>query len=504
MRRACADEKLADLERRSTGRDSSSNWLRRCRRPIPSSSTPIGNRSRQRQSLADQIIESVLTSKTDVPPVHVVLTKVESNSVKEEAIDGEYETSKRKDIAADTTITLPGGTVLRIGEERPELNKPGRKRKGEFVIKEVIESKRPVRNRKFPARFKRSPDKKVISTALKTARKRLNVERIQIPTKVLPKQIKIEAASTTINNNHVSKMESAGDKPPTVPQTIQPQPNIQNGIITADQSMIKAIALTTSNNGNGRMTIVGNATTRRPSKSDDKCDGTIHQVKAENIATVITVNPISVTNNTVQAAPQVALIQTTNNGSNTVFAQSTPTIVVAQHSQRKTTPSTPFLMNDILKSSTSSEKKQEARTTTTVPQVQVQYAQTPAVSSSASIVHQSQHRPPVIAPNNVRTNPSAQQPLHRKSVHEQTIRQAQQSHATIARGGSGRSQENKIIQPHRPTYSRPTLTPPDRRTMVSPRTQPHSPIGNPRQSPQMRTPQTIILPQIPVSIFPPP
>lgn len=248
------------------------------------------------------------------------------------------------------------------------------------------------------------------------------------------------------------------------------------------------------------MTIVGNATTRRPSKSDDKCDGTIHQVKAENIATVITVNPISVTNNTVQAAPQVALIQTTNNGSNTVFAQSTPTIVVAQHSQRKTTPSTPFLMNDILKSSTSSEKKQEARTTTTVPQVQVQYAQTPAVSSSASIVHQSQHRPPVIAPNNVRTNPSAQQPLHRKSVHEQTIRQAQQSHATIARGGSGRSQENKIIQPHRPTYSRPTLTPPDRRTMVSPRTQPHSPIGNPRQSPQMRTPQTIILPQIPTTL----
>jgi len=458
-----------------------------------------------RQSLADKIIDSVLTSKTDLKPVHVVL----DSPIKSEVEEVELTTSKKKaETPMDTTITLPGGTVLRIGEERPELNKPGRKRKGELVIKEVIESKRPTRNRKFPAKFRRSPDKKAISTALKTARKRLNVERVLIPSppKIVPKQIKIEATTninttnpqptTTklLNNNHISKVEVTK---PVVPVT---QSHIQNGIMSGE---IKAISLTTTNSTNGRMAIVGTATPtavqhRRLSK-DDKCDSTStpvhHQVKAENVATVITVNPISVTHAVPNAQP-LALIQTTNNGSNTVFAQSTPTIVVAPASRNKT-PSTPFLMNDILKGGSTSEKKPDARPTS-VPQVQI-YPTTP--SSTSSVGHQAQHRPPVIAPNNTRPTPTSIQSSHRKSIHDQSLHRQQssvQQHGSISRPlPTARSQEKPILQPHRSVYARPTLTPPDqRRTMVS---TPHSPISNSRQPPQMRPQQTIILPQIPVS-----
>ena len=54
MRRACSDKRLAELEKRSTGRDSASHWLRKCRRTITPTSRPVGERSKQQQKYADR------------------------------------------------------------------------------------------------------------------------------------------------------------------------------------------------------------------------------------------------------------------------------------------------------------------------------------------------------------------------------------------------------------------------------------------------------------------
>lgn len=391
-----------------------------------------------RQNVADSIIQSVLTTKTDLRMV-----QIDPEELKEEVLQEpvEFISPKKKEFS-ETTITLPGGTIIRIAEEQPDMSKPGRKRKGDLVIKEVIESKRPVRNRKFPARFKKSPDKKSIASALKTARKRLNVDRVLIPNpKIEPKQIKLEQNLT--NNNVEIKLE--------------------------------AVTLVSVSNGTERKiniqpTPSTKATSRRPSKDDRSSMSS----RDGGLATVITVNPI-MKNSNIQ--PQMALIH--SNGTQ-VFAPST----IVLSNARKSQPSTPFLMNDILKGNSGG-----CMENITGQPVQV-YCPVSTTTGTIS-AHQNLHRPPVIAPNNSR--PSTTSPaLHRKTIYEQSG-SSRINH--LPRGAPGRlEQQKQIIQPHR-TYSI-QHTPPDRRQTMANNS--HSPIQ--RGQPQMRQPQTIILPQIPVNI----
>ena len=506
MRRACADETLSALELRSTGRDTGSKWLRKCRRALPASSKPIGQRSRMRQTLADSIIQSVTAGaeKSTVTPVHVVLgaeTDVTdeteaSHPATNEAKNATSRGTKTTAPLADTTITLPGGTVLRIGEERPDQSKPGRKRKGELVIKEVVESKRPTRTRKFPARFKRSPDKKSIELALKRSRKnaelkrRLNVERIQVVSSqpsmvaavsqvtsvIQPKQIKIESAP----ESEVTKVHGAPMHNGSIVngQTVTiAQPTLTSTLVTS-----RKLSADESKSGEGD---VGGA-----SVSDNGHGGGQSQV-----ATVITVNPSGHVGQ--HSVSQLALIQPAGGAQHgAVMTQSTPTIVVAQPitSSRKSQPSTPFLMNDILKSSSSSTSSSANAAASSNQKQQHEVTSTRQVSYSPA-----QHvtRPPVIAPN-VRAASSQSVAAHRKHDIQGLSGRGDASRGVAHRGQVGRPPSDKIIQPvHQRYQQRPQLTPPDRRTMVS--TPTHSPIQTPRQQvSQHRQPQTIILPQIPV------
>ena len=125
----------------------------------------------------------------------------------------------------ETRIKLPGGTVIRIGEEKPDSSssKPGRKRKGEIVIKEVIEAKvptiRPKRDRKLPKRFQRSPNKSTqkVKKAVSRLRKQLNVDRARSKDEV--KEEKVEAKTEPVQLSPIVKTE-----PPTGAIIIQ-----QNG-----------------------------------------------------------------------------------------------------------------------------------------------------------------------------------------------------------------------------------------------------------------------------------
>ena len=45
----------------------------------------------------------------------------------------ESNTSRRPSIDKETVIQLPRGTIIKIGEEKQEPSKPGRKRKGFFL-----------------------------------------------------------------------------------------------------------------------------------------------------------------------------------------------------------------------------------------------------------------------------------------------------------------------------------------------------------------------------------
>ena len=87
----------------------------------------------------DSIIRTVSTASNQL--VHVTLKQSETEpvEVKEEPDGAKSAKATKSSVQEDHTIRLPSGTVLRIGEEKPEPTKPGRKRKGELVIKEVIE-----------------------------------------------------------------------------------------------------------------------------------------------------------------------------------------------------------------------------------------------------------------------------------------------------------------------------------------------------------------------------
>ena len=54
------------------------------------------------------------------------LSKLDSTENK----SNESNTSRRPSIEKETVIQLPRGTIIKIGEEKQEPSKPGRKRKG--------------------------------------------------------------------------------------------------------------------------------------------------------------------------------------------------------------------------------------------------------------------------------------------------------------------------------------------------------------------------------------
>ena len=94
-------------------------------------------------------------------------------------------------------IRLPRGTVITVGEEKQvkfnydvksrlddviiqflsflscyfqEVSKPGRKRKGDMIIKEVKIDTPKKRQRRKPSRFQQSPDKHLVKNAIRAAR----------------------------------------------------------------------------------------------------------------------------------------------------------------------------------------------------------------------------------------------------------------------------------------------------------------------------------------------
>lgn len=182
VRRACSDRSLRQIEEQTVGRDTSAAWLRRVRRTVPPSTEPIGVTSSQRKKLADDILLNIERNRNDPKSIHVVLRDEDAQLGEGKTEAGETPTIKTnfEPAGEDTRIRLPGGTVIRIGEERQDPSKPGRKRKGDIVIKEV-ESKRPVRERRVPKRFIKSPTKTTqVKRAVTVLRKRLNIDRVGI------------------------------------------------------------------------------------------------------------------------------------------------------------------------------------------------------------------------------------------------------------------------------------------------------------------------------------
>lgn len=249
----------------------------------------------------DSIIRTVSTASNQL--VHVTLKQSETEpvEVKEEPDGAKSAKAAKSSVQEDHTIRLPSGTVLRIGEEKPEPTKPGRKRKGELVIKEVIESKRPIRLRRVPQKLRKSPDKKAVQKAVSTVRKRLNVERVSIaqsPRKVKVEAVSIEPVSLLVKTETMeTKLVTNGTIPVPVPV----------------------------GSTNGTASIIVENTAKRRTESEEKSE----KDTVVPVPTVIAVNPISVTSST-----------------NHVLLTNGPQVQVIS---RKPTPSTPFLMTDILK-----------------------------------------------------------------------------------------------------------------------------------------------------------
>ena len=245
----------------------------------------------------NQLVHLTL-NQPEATPVDIKEEPAGSKTVKEK-------TTGKNLVSEDQTIRLPSGTVLRIGEDKPEPAKPGRKRKGELVIKEVVESKRPVRVRRVPQKLRKSPDKKAVQKAVSTVRKRLNVERVSIaqsPRKIKVEAVQIEPVSVLVKTEEI-KPEAAAI--------------VSNGAIPVP------VAST-----NGTSSIIVENTVKKRTESEEKTE----KETVVPVPTVIAVNPITVTSST-----------------NHVLLTNGPQVQVIS---RKPAPSTPFLMSDILKGKT--------------------------------------------------------------------------------------------------------------------------------------------------------
>ena len=102
----------------------------------------------------------------------------------------------------ETKIKLPGGTVIRIGEAKPDPSKPGRKRKGEIVVKEVVEQPKRKRAEKSLELKKNriylgtNPRKsRKLKKAIHRLRKKLNTDRtIPLAAEAKSEPVKVEPA----------------------------------------------------------------------------------------------------------------------------------------------------------------------------------------------------------------------------------------------------------------------------------------------------------------------
>lgn len=306
VRRACSDRQLREVEKQVRGHDTSTAWLRRVRRTVPSSTEPFGMATIAQRKLADNIIKSLEKNRAKPKPMHLVVkqeelaqndTPVESDPSEVIFIRSNFEPLEND----ETRIKLPGGTVIRIGESKPDPSKPGRKRKGEIVVKEVVEQPKRKRTEKS-LELKKSrlylginPRRsRKVKKAIHRLRKQLNTDR------TLP--LVAEEKSELV------KVEPASSSAPTVKS--EPQPATASAIIIQ----------------NGR---------RLSHKSEPASDQPIPSV-------IIKSAPL------VQAIPSsrgtaTSVIQSTNS------AQSC-TIVTLPVTQplRRSNPSTPFMMNDIL------------------------------------------------------------------------------------------------------------------------------------------------------------
>lgn len=244
VRRACGDKRLGEL---CSSSSSASAWLRKCRRPIPVQTEPIGVRSRKRQQIADQLIQSMTTAKSESGSFNISLEDEALKETIETKPEPRRPSSEHKQ---ETVIKLPRGTVIQISEDvKPEaITKPGRKRKGELVIKEVVpveppKRTRPARSKVIPKRFHQSPDKKVVKIAVGYARRRSCVaqklKKLEaIKVKKEDSVIKIEAELDQ-NKNKTNKLTKPFISNPTPPQlTLPAVPNQTAGATISNGSVI--------------------------------------------------------------------------------------------------------------------------------------------------------------------------------------------------------------------------------------------------------------------------
>lgn len=245
VRRACSDPALAQLSEVSAAA-----WLRKVRRPVESGPL-IGVRRESRRKLADELVKQISQAQ-ETPTVHLSLDNEELLARLSPPPTPTPSISEKK---SEHVIHLPRGTIITVGEEKQESTKPGRKRKGDMVIKEVkmIEQKR---QRRKPPRFQHSPDKHIVKNAIRAARRRqcidhaLKKPKIEIktePTVAIPVKAKPEMAKT---NGHVV----TDAKPVQVLHQVQQQPGkkqlvkqhlpTQNLVTTATTVLMKPTVYT--------------------------------------------------------------------------------------------------------------------------------------------------------------------------------------------------------------------------------------------------------------------
>lgn len=214
VRRACSDRQLREVEKQVRGHDTSTAWLRRVRRTVPSSTEPFGMATIAQRKLADNIIKSLEKNRAKPKQMHVVVqekehalhdTSAENHDPSEVVfIRSNFEPLENN----ETRVKLPGGTVIRIGEAKPDPSKPGRKRKGEIVVKEVVEQpkKKRLEMREKLLELKKNrvylginPRKsRKLKRAIKRLRSKLNTDRTR-PLADDEKPIKVEAAPIVKN-----------------------------------------------------------------------------------------------------------------------------------------------------------------------------------------------------------------------------------------------------------------------------------------------------------------
>lgn len=119
----------------------------------------------------------------------------------------------------ETRVKLPGGTVIRIGESKPDPSKPGRKRKGEIVVKEVVEQpKRKRTDKSLELRKSRlylgasiNPRKsRKLKKAIHRLRKQLNTDRARpLAAEEKSEPVKVEPSAPTVKSEPQAATASA-------------------------------------------------------------------------------------------------------------------------------------------------------------------------------------------------------------------------------------------------------------------------------------------------------